>query len=149
MMDVRTKCDNPHLIIRKAKHHNSRTVSLSPKCIELLKEYYRIYKPQTYLFEGDQKNMPYSSTSIRNILNAALRREVIKKHIRVHDLRHSFATHCLANETNLKHLSKFLGHRNEKTTEKYYEHLRPEEVIIKRPGQKQEIEKPMRHLKIV
>jgi integrase/recombinase XerD len=132
LMDVRTKCDNPHLVLRKAKHHSSRTVPLSERCVELLKQYYRAYRPQTYLFEGEQKHMPYSVTSIRKILERALRRECIKKHIRVHDLRHSFATHCLANETNLKHLSKALGHKNVKTTESFYEHLQPEQIILRR-----------------
>jgi integrase/recombinase XerD len=132
LMDVRTRCNNPHLIIHKAKHHNSRTVPLSENCFELLKQYYRMYKPQTYLFEGEQKHMSYSATSIRKILERALLREGIKKRIRVHDLRHSFATHCLANETNLKHLSKALGHRNVKTTEDFYEHLLPEQIILHR-----------------
>lgn len=132
LMDLRTKCEYPHLIIRKAKHHNNRTIPLSKKCIEILTLYYRIYKPQNYLFEGENENKPYSFTSIRNILAQALKREGIKKHIRVHDLRHSFATHSLANETDIKHLSKFLGHRSVKTTEKFYEHLRPEQLIIKR-----------------
>jgi integrase/recombinase XerD len=132
LMDVRTKCDNPHLIIRKAKHHNSRTIPMSERCIDLIKEYYRVYKPQTYLFEGIDKNTPYSVTSIRNILKSALKREGIKKRIRVHDLRNSFSTVCLSHETDIKHLSKILGHRNVSTTEKYYEHLRPEQFKIKR-----------------
>jgi site-specific recombinase XerD len=148
LMDVRTHCSNPHLIIRNAKHHNARTIPLSLRCIELLKQYYRAYRPQTYLFESDSENTPYSATSVRNILENALKREGIKKHIRVHDLRHSFATHCLAGETNIKHLSKVLGHRNVKTTENYYEHLRPEELVIKRP-QQQSDNIPVRHLKVV
>lgn len=146
LMDVRTLCENPHLIIRGAKHHSARTIPLSERCVELIKQYYRIYKPQTWLIEGEHKNTQYSATSIRNILLAALQREKIKKHIRVHDLRHTFATHCLANETNLKHLSKALGHKNVKTTEQYYEHLQPEQLIIKR-NKPEEVK--IRYLKIV
>ncbi len=132
LSDVRTKTDLPHIIIRKAKHHNSRTIPISENLLNLLKQYYWQYKPITWLFEGEGGNIPYSSTSIRNILQNALNREKINIHIRVHDLRHSFATHCLTNETNIHHLAKVLGHRNIRTTEKTYAHLQINNLKIHR-----------------
>ncbi len=135
IMDVRTKCHTPHLMIRNAKHHSSRTIPLSSRCLELIREYYKQYKPDDYLFPGE--NGKYSTTSIRNVLQKALDREGIKMRIRVHDLRHSFATNCLVNETNIHHLSQALGHRSVKTTEKVYSHLNIDQVKLNR-GEKKE-----------
>lgn len=132
LMDLRTKCDNPHLVIKNAKHHSSRTIEVSKRFLEVITEYYREFHPRNYLFEGINGEA-YSKTSIRNILNAALKREGIKYRIRVHDLRHSFATHCLANETDIHHLSNVLGHNSVKTTEKHYSHLRFNQIKIHRP----------------
>jgi integrase/recombinase XerD len=133
IMDVRTKCEVPHLIIRDTKHHSSRLVPLSNRCRELIKEYYIAYKPKQYLFEG-ATGEKYSETSIANILNAALTREDIKLRVRVHDLRHAFATHCLARGTNIHHLAQILGHRSVKTTEKFYSHLTFNLLTINRPN---------------
>lgn len=134
LMDFRTKADVPHLIIRSAKHHSSRTIELRDGCIEVIKEYYKQYKPKKYLFEGEKEELQYSETSIHNIFSAALKRERIKLKIRVHDLRHSFATHCLANGMDMYQLSQVLGHKSMKTTEKYYAHLNFTQIKICRPN---------------
>lgn len=132
LMDFRTKSDTPHLIVREAKHHSSRIIPLSCECVELVREYYAEFKPKTYLFEGEKQSTIYSETSVRNIFNAALKREKIRMRIRVHDLRHSFATHCLANGMDIYQLSKILGHRSVSTTEKYYAHLNFAQITIRR-----------------
>jgi len=133
LMDFRTKSDTPHLIVRDAKHHSSRIIPLSSECVELVREYFIKYKPKKYLFEGEKQGEIYSETSIRNIFKNALEREKIKIRIRVHDLRHSFATHCLANGMDIYQLSKILGHRSVSTTEKYYAHLNFAQMSVKRP----------------
>jgi integrase/recombinase XerD len=133
LMDLRTKCENPHIIIRHAKHHASRIIPISTRFRELIKEYYLKYRPKEYLFEGEGGEKQYSETSIRNTFNAALRREKIYLRIRVHDLRHSFATHCLAHETDIYHLAQILGHKSVKTTERTYSHLSFNQIIINRP----------------
>jgi len=133
LMDFRTKSEPPHVIIRGAKHHSTRTIQLSKRCVELVREYFKIYHPKKYLFEGDKEFTQYTETSIRNVLNNALKRESISLRIRVHDLRHSFATHCLARGMNIYHLSKILGHKSVQTTEKYYAHLNFSQIQICRP----------------
>lgn len=131
LSDVRSKDKNPHIIIRHAKHHSSRILYVSERCINLLREYYKQYKPEKYLFEGT-KGVQYSRTSIRKILDGALAREGININIRTHDLRHSFATNSLAKGTNLYHLSQYLGHKSTKTTERTYSHLQPNQIKINR-----------------
>lgn len=127
-----------HIIIRNTKNHSSRTIPVKEEYMTLMKEYWlnlraaHIPRQNTdYVFQGEGGGM-YSKTSIRNILNNALEREGVFVPIRVHDLRHSFATHCLAANTNIHHLSNILGHKSVKTTESVYAHLRFNQLQIRR-----------------
>lgn len=84
----------------------------------LLRLYYYHYRPKIYLFEGFG-NKKYSKSSIRKILDKALKTAGIVKHIRVHDLRHSRATHLLQNGMDIKLLKEILRHKKIVTTERY------------------------------
>lgn len=136
LTDVITKTEYPHIIIRDSKYNNTRTLYLSPDCVEKLRAYYRQYKPEVYLFEGANPAEPISDTTIANILKKALKKNGVVKRFRVHDLRHNFATNCLLNGTDIYQLSLFLGHKNVATTQKYYAHLLPNQVTIHRPTNK-------------
>lgn len=138
LSDVRTKVEDPHIIIREAKYNSSRVIYLSDECLSMIRSYYRKFKPDVYLFEGAEAAQPISETTVTNILKQALKSQKIRQRFRVHDLRHNFATHCLQNGTDIYHLSKVLGHRSVKTTEKYYAHLLPNQVKIHRPQVKKE-----------
>lgn len=133
LSDVRTKEEDPHIIIREAKYDSSRVIYLSDECLYMIREYYRKFKPCIYLFEGSEVGKPISETTISNILKRALKNQQVTQRFRVHDLRHNFATHCLQNGTDIYHLSKILGHKSVQTTEKYYAHLLPNQVKINRP----------------
>ena len=84
----------------------------------LLREYYLKYKPTEYLFTG-QTTPKYSASSIRKVLNKAVDAANIKKHIRLHDLRHSRATHLLENGVGIKFIKEILRHKKIETTERY------------------------------
>lgn len=133
LMDIRSKAEKPHIIIRKAKHNNTRHLYIENDFMDMLQTYYRVYKPKSYLFEGQNKGMPISETTIARILEKALKDQRITERFRVHDLRHNFATHCLLNGTDIYDLSQFLGHKSVETTEKYYAHLLPDQIKINRP----------------
>jgi site-specific recombinase XerD len=133
LMDVRTKVEKPHIIIRNAKHNTSRHLYIDEDFVETLQTYYRLYKPKTYLFEGAEASSTISATTVARILDKALKTQGITERFRVHDLRHNFATHCLLNGTDIYDLSQFLGHKSVETTERYYAHLRPDQITIKRP----------------
>lgn len=101
--------------INDSKGRKDRVVMLPKKLLELLREYFKDYRPKTYLFEG-KEGKKYSSSSIAKILKRAVTNSKISKHISPHTLRHSFATHLLENGTDIRLIQKLLGHKNINTT---------------------------------
>ncbi len=106
------------LMIRAAKGNKDRVTLLSTKCLALLREYYRHYRPNEFLFEGASGGK-YSATSLRKIFYRALTSSGIRKKASLHTLRHSFATHLLERGTDLRYIQALLGHSSSKTTEIY------------------------------
>ena len=112
--DSKRHCIN----VRAAKGNKDRVTLLSNKCLGLLREYFRAYRPKEYLFEGAEGGK-YSSTSLRKIFYRALLASKIQKKASLHTLRHSFATHLLERGTDLRYIQALLGHSSSKTTEIY------------------------------
>jgi len=101
--------------VKNAKGKKDRYTLLSEKVLMLLREYYMVYKPKEFLFEGQYGGM-YSSRSAQIVLKQAADRAGIKKSITLHTLRHSFATHLLESGTDLRYIQDLLGHSSPKTT---------------------------------
>jgi len=114
--------------IVNAKGRNDRIVMLSEKLLSLLREYFKEYKPKVYLFEGQQGEQ-YSTRSIQQIFNNAVKKVGIKKKVTVHSLRHSFESHLLDNGTDIRFIQELLGHKHLSTTQ-IYTHINP--VSIKK-----------------
>ena len=104
--------------IRNAKGQKDRYTILSEKLLHDLRQYFLKYQPQTYLFEGN-KGHTYSPSSVRKILERAVKNAKIKKRVTPHTLRHSFATHLLEDGVDLRYIQALLGHSSSKTTEIY------------------------------
>jgi len=107
------------LIIKRGKGNKDRIVPLSMKIIELLRIYYKAFKPVTYLFEGQTAGRQYDSRSLQQVLKHALAKTRIRKPVTLHWLRHSYATHLLEAGTDLRYIQEILGHKSSKTTELY------------------------------
>lgn len=107
------------LIIRNAKGRKDRIVPISDKLIEMLREYYKTFRPQVWLFEGQQKGEQYSEKSLQAVLKQAIQNANIHKPVTLHWLRHSYATHLLEGGTDLRYIQELLGHKSSKTTEIY------------------------------
>jgi integrase/recombinase XerD len=112
-----TDIDSQRMLIhvKNAKGKKDRYTILSTKVLVLLREYYTIYKPKTYLFEG-QYGEQYSSRSAQSVLQQSAKKAGITKQISLHTLRHSFATHLLESGTDLRYIQDLLGHSSPKTT---------------------------------
>ena len=121
------------VIIKNAKGKKDRIVPLSPKILIYLRNYYKAYKPQTYLFEGQKSGTPYDARSLQLILKQALKKSGITKPVTLHWLRHSYATHLLESGTDLRYIQELLGHSSSKTTE-IYTHVSTKSIqLIKSP----------------
>jgi site-specific recombinase XerD len=111
--------------IRQGKGRKDRFVPLPEDLLKSLRTYYKEYRPKEFLFEGQpekgKEDTPrmYSTTSIRAILNRATKKAGIRKRVKVHTLRHSYATHLYEHGVNLRSIQVILGHSSSKTTEIY------------------------------
>ena len=99
--------------IKNAKGRKDRLVPLSPNVLNLLREYFKQYRPNEYLFNG-QITDKYSISSCQQIY-----KKYIETSGHIHTLRHSCATNLLENGTDIRIIQKILGHSSVKTTEIY------------------------------
>ncbi len=107
------------LIIKEAKGNKDRIAPVSDKMISMLREYYKVYKPLNWLFEGQNRGEKYTAESLQNVLKQALTKTKNTKPVTLHWLRHSYATHLLESGTDLRYIQELLGHKSSKTTEIY------------------------------
>lgn len=101
------------ITIRQAKGRKGRIVPLSQKVLDILRLYYKEYRPVKYLFNG-QFDQHYSHRSCNQIV-----KKYIGAQYHFHQLRHSNATALLECGTDLRIIQKLLGHTSSKTTEIY------------------------------
>ena len=113
------------LRVRQGKGRKDRYVMLSPKLLELLRAYYKAARPKTWLFPGLNPNGPISAGAVMKACRQAWRASGIEKHVTVHALRHSFATHLLEAGTDLRKIQVLLGHDSPRTTA-IYTHVSPD-----------------------
>lgn len=107
------------VLIKNAKGNKDRIAPLSGKILDLLREYYRQYRPKVWLFEGQNEGEQYSEQSLQHVLKQALQKAKITKPVTLHWLRHSYATHLLESGTDLRYIQELLGHNSSRTTEIY------------------------------
>lgn len=110
--------DRMQIRVEQAKGKKDRYGLLSPKVLDLLREYVREYKPKAYLFEG-QTGSQYSSSSVQQLMRKHRKVAKIKKKATPHTLRHSFATHLLEQGTDIRYIQDLLGHKHISTTQIY------------------------------
>ena len=106
------------IYVNAAKGKRDRVTILSKHVLELLREYFKEYRPKKYLFEGIEGQL-YSGTSVVAVIKKAAIKAKIKKAVTPHMLRHSFATHLLENGADLRYIQNLMGHSSSKTTEIY------------------------------
>ncbi|MBV8088455.1 MAG: site-specific integrase [Alphaproteobacteria bacterium] len=112
--------DNQRMAIRMAqgKGRKDRYVMLSPKLLDILRDYWQLARPQEWLFPG-YFGRPITTHAVEHACRAARVRAGIAKPISPHSLRHAFAVHLLEAGTDLRTIQLLLGHRNLSTTARY------------------------------
>ena len=106
------------LHIRCGKGKKDRMVPLSAILLQTLRAYYKQYKPQTYLFEG-QAGQPYSTRSAQEILKRWKAATGLRKSGSIHSLRHAYATHLMESGIDIRYIQTLLGHKSISTTMRY------------------------------
>jgi integrase/recombinase XerD len=105
--------------IRQAKGHKDRDVMLSPRLLAILRQYWKQQRPQPFLFPGAKPDQPIGRRTVQMVCQQALAASGLSKHVHMHTLRHSFASHLLEAGTDLRTIQVLLGHRSFSTTARY------------------------------
>lgn len=116
IVDIHSK--EGYIFVKDSKGKKDRHTILADALLPLLREYYKKYRPSYWLFEG-QMGGKYSVGSIRAIFRRAVEATKSNPWATVHTLRHSFATHCIEDNVNMRHVQIMLGHNSSQTTEIY------------------------------
>lgn len=113
--------DSQRMVIRvdEGKGRKDRYVMLSPKLLDLLRDYWCATRPGAWLFPGDLPGKPISTDAVAHACRAARGRADIAKPVTPHTLRHAFAVHLLEAGADLRTIQLLLGHRSLSTTARY------------------------------
>lgn len=111
--------DRDQIFIRGGKGKKDRVVMVPKSIIPLLRQYVQEHRPDNWLFPGQDRQKPYSRSSLRKIFKRALQKAGLDRRHKLHNLRHSFATHLMEGGTQQRLIQKLLGHSSSKTTEIY------------------------------
>src|SRR5215831_307357 len=98
---------------------SDRYVMLSPKLLEILRDWWRMERPGHWLFPGGTPGQHITTTSVAQMCRKARRLSKIPKPITPHSMRHAFACHLLEWGTDIRQIQLLLGHRSLETTAKY------------------------------
>lgn len=105
--------------VNKGKGGKDRYTLLSHIALDQLRKYYKLYKPEEWLFAGSKLGDHLTERSVQRIFENSKAKSKIRKDASVHTLRHSFATHLLESGVDLRYIQELLGHASTKTTEIY------------------------------
>ena len=106
------------VVVRAGKGNKDRHVPLPRRTLELLRDYWRAYRPQTCLLIT-KDGRPLADHRVRYFLKKALKQSGIRKPVSCHTLRHSYATNLMAQGVDVRAIQCLLGHRSLKTTTLY------------------------------
>ena len=107
------------IIVRHGKGGKDRNVMLSPQLLGVLRTYWRLAWPKTFLFPGRDEDRSIDPTVLYAACRSATRAAGLDKRVTLHTLRHSFATRLLENGTDIRIIQVLLGHNNLSSTARY------------------------------
>lgn len=116
-----SEIDSKRMTIRvtAGKGAKDRYTLLSEIALTILREYFRAFKPNDWLFPGEERGDHLAESSAERIFKVSLKNAGIVKPATFHTLRHSFATHLLEDGVDIRFIQELLGHGNIRTTERY------------------------------
>lgn len=105
--------------VRLGKGRKDRYVPLSSTLLSSLRHYWKAYRPEIWLFPGQNPDQPLTKDSIEKVCRKLRKKARIKKPVTPHTMRHCFATHLLEAGTDLRTIQLLLGHRSLNSTAVY------------------------------
>jgi site-specific recombinase XerD len=113
--------DSAQMMIRveQGKGRKDRYTLLSNRLLEELRTYWKVYRPESWLFFSKTRDCPMCPTSIQRMYTRAKHDAGVTKGHGIHTLRHCFATHLLEAGYDLRKIQLLLGHRSLSTTVVY------------------------------
>jgi integrase/recombinase XerD len=113
--------DSQRMVIRieQGKGQRDRYVMLSPRLLEVLRDWWRQRRSPVWLFPGPRLDQPIGRGAVEAACHRARRRAGLTKPLTPHVLRHCFAVHLLEAGTDVRTIQLLLGHRSLETTARY------------------------------
>ena len=114
--DIITSDGKNRIRINKGKGGKDRYTVLSELVLSELRDYFKAYRPITYLFNGREPGQRMSAAGLRHAITEAAKKAGITRNVNLHILRHCFASHALEEGMNIKTLQYLMGHSSVHTT---------------------------------
>lgn len=113
--------DSARMLIRveQGKGRSDRFVMLAPDLLVILRQWWRATRPRGWLFPGREPGQHLTARQLDRICKSAAEAAGIDKAVSMHTLRHSFATHLLERNTDIRVIQALLGHKKLDTTSRY------------------------------
>ena len=113
--------DSKRMLLRveMGKGRRDRHAMLSPQLLELLRAWWRQARPQGWLFPGQDPLRPLTTRQLNRVCHMAAAAAGLGSWVTPHTLRHSFATHLLESDIDVRVIQVLLGHAKLDTTARY------------------------------
>jgi integrase/recombinase XerD len=92
---------------------------LSPRLLDLLRDWWLVCRSRGWLFPGRDPLQPITTRQLTRACHTAAQAAGIEKHASPHTLRHSFATHLLEQNVDIRVIQVLLGHAKLDSTALY------------------------------
>lgn len=120
LSDIESAPDRMCIKVRQGKGGKDRYTMLSPQLLQTLRDYWKLYRPRTWLFPKPSGLEPIDITTAQRIYGAARDKAGLGRMGGIHTLRHSFATHLLESGVDIHTIQRLLGHGHVSTTMRYF-----------------------------
>lgn len=120
LSDIESAPDRMCLKVSQGKGGKDRYTMLSPHLLQILRDYWHLYRPSFWLFPNPSGEGPIDITTVQRTYCAARDKAVLGHEGGIHTLRHSFATHLLESGVDIHTIQRLLGHTQVSTTMRYF-----------------------------
>src|SRR5258707_883045 len=107
------------LRVEQGKGRKDRFAMLSPQLLELLRDWWRIARPPVWMFPGRDRISPMTTRQPNRVCHMPAELASLSKSVPPDTLRHSFATHLLEQNIDIRVIQVLLGHAKLDTTARY------------------------------